>query len=165
MQVPKGATPLSNQSRNLLFEIIGYQRLDNAKVLDLYAGSGSNGLEALLRGAAKSTFVDITIDSTECIAINLRRLGLSSKAEIVSQEVSQFLRDNRIRFDIIFIDPPTPKSQHASLSGLNSHLVSDGLVIYRHPTNSARPYLNGLKALDSRTLKTKEGEVMFLTPR
>lgn len=161
LKVPKGAVPLPDKSRLQVFEMLGPNRIKDSKVLDLYAGSGSNGIEALVQGAAKVIFVDITIDASECIASNLHKFNLTSRGIIEAKTVEDFMRNTILKYDIIFIDPPLPQHYHRSFEGIHAKLEPDGIVVYRHIGTSNIPPTNGLKIIDRRKLVTG-GEVVFL---
>ncbi|MFZ0043055.1 MAG: 16S rRNA (guanine(966)-N(2))-methyltransferase RsmD [Solirubrobacteraceae bacterium] len=104
---PKGRAtrPTSDRVREALFSILG--DIGGARVLDLYAGSGALGIEALSRGAAQATFVDSARGAIAAIRRNLEALGV--EAEVVSQPASAFLeraRRNARQYDLLFLDPP-----------------------------------------------------------
>jgi 16S rRNA (guanine966-N2)-methyltransferase len=105
--VPRGARPVSDRAREGLFSSLGGDVVD-ARVLDLFAGSGALGLEALSRGAAAATFVDRAPSAAAAIRDNLARTGLGP-AEVVLGEVRRFLErrvDDDARFDLVLLDPP-----------------------------------------------------------
>ena len=112
---PKGRTtrPTSDRVREALFSILG--DLDGLSVLDLFAGSGALGIEALSRGAAQATLVDSGRPAVAAIRRNLGTLRLD--AEVVPQPAARFLgaalRDGR-QYDLVFLDPPY---RHASTLG------------------------------------------------
>jgi 16S rRNA (guanine(966)-N(2))-methyltransferase RsmD len=101
----KGTRPTSDRVREALFSILG--DVEGARVLDLYAGSGALGIEALSRGAAEATLVDSSRAAIEAVRRNLGALQL--EAEVVGQPVARFLeraRRNARQYDLIFLDPP-----------------------------------------------------------
>ena len=102
---PKGVDtrPTGDRVREAAFNLIG--PVDGAAVLDLYAGSGAMGLEALSRGAASAVFVESDRGACETIRRNLDKLGLAG-AEIACTDVLRFLAAERRRFDLILVDPP-----------------------------------------------------------
>ncbi len=100
-----GTRPTSDRVREALFSILG--DIEGARVLDLYAGSGALGIEALSRGAAQATLVDSSRGAIEAIRRNLSALGLD--AEVVKQPAARFLeraRSHARQYDLIFLDPP-----------------------------------------------------------
>lgn len=110
LQSPKGnrIRPTSDRVKEALFNIIT-SRVNEARVLDLFAGTGSLGIEALSRGAAWAVFVDWDWDSIRLIRKNLELTGLSARAEVYRQDVLQalpLLQRKGKSFDLIFLDPP-----------------------------------------------------------
>ncbi|MEN8211032.1 MAG: 16S rRNA (guanine(966)-N(2))-methyltransferase RsmD [Thermodesulfobacteriota bacterium] len=97
--------PTSDRVREAVFNILG-PRIKKAKVLDLFAGTGALGIEALSRGAAHATFIDLSCD---IIHENLQLCGLTNKALVICCDI---IRDNipknlnETPFDYIFMDPP-----------------------------------------------------------
>jgi 16S rRNA (guanine966-N2)-methyltransferase len=105
--VPSGTRPVSDRAREGLFSSLG-QVVEGARVLDLFAGSGALGLEALSRGAEHATFVDRDRAASAAIRDNLARTGLAP-AEIVTSDAGRFLGRGRGAargFDLVFCDPP-----------------------------------------------------------
>lgn len=104
----KGTRPTDARTREALFNILA-TRLEGARFLDLYAGSGAMGLEALSRGAAEAVFVEINAVAANAIRANLRQLGWQEKARVWQSNVRSALprlaKDGQ-QFDIIFADPP-----------------------------------------------------------
>jgi 16S rRNA (guanine966-N2)-methyltransferase len=105
---PKGrdTRPTSDRVREALFSILA-GAVTEARVLDLYAGSGALAIEALSRGAAEATLVDSSSAAIEAIGRNLEALQM--EAEVVGQTASRFLeraRKNARQYDLIFLDPP-----------------------------------------------------------
>ena len=102
----KSIRPTSDYVKESLFNLIGMD-VQGSKFLDLFAGSGGVGIEALSRGASSVTFIDISSKSTQLIERNLAKTRLKSNATIWQGELPKAL--NKLagqKFDIIFIDPP-----------------------------------------------------------
>src|SRR2546430_12016537 len=102
--------PTSDRLRETLFNVLA-PRIEGARFLDLCAGSGAVGIEALSRGAAHATFVDQSQRMCALIEANLEALGVGEgEVDVVSGEASEFLRRRTKQeggpFDIIFFDPP-----------------------------------------------------------
>ena len=108
LQTPPGTDtrPTADRVREALFSILG-DRVPGARVLDLFAGSGALGIEALSRGAAEATFVDNAAPAIRAIGANLEALG--ADATVVRAEARRFLggasRSAR-QYDLVFLDPP-----------------------------------------------------------
>ncbi|HEY6464134.1 MAG TPA: 16S rRNA (guanine(966)-N(2))-methyltransferase RsmD [Polyangiaceae bacterium] len=101
---PRGAAtrPTSDRVRENVFNILG--PIDGASVLDLYAGSGAMGLEALSRGAARAVFVEADRDAVRAIERNLDKLRL--KATVLERDAVGMLATERTKYDLVFVDPP-----------------------------------------------------------
>jgi 16S rRNA (guanine966-N2)-methyltransferase len=102
---PKGLStrPTGDRVREAAFNLIG--PVDGAAVLDLFAGSGAMGLEALSRGAASVTFVESDRDACRTIARNLEQLGLTGARVDCADAVWALRRESRI-YDLVLVDPP-----------------------------------------------------------
>jgi len=113
LKAPKGhaTRPTSDRTKEALFNIIG-GRIINAKFLDLYAGTGAIGIEAISRGAEWLVLVENNPRAVRVIMENLQLTGLADRAEIMSQEAHRAVKMLSARdkkFDIIFMDPPYMK--------------------------------------------------------
>lgn len=110
IQAPKGekTRPSSGRLREAFFNIC-QNKLEGASFLDLFAGSGAMGLEALSRGAKQATFVDNSRESTRCIQANLAALDIAANSEVIYSDVFEAMRKLAKRgrlFDLIYADPP-----------------------------------------------------------
>jgi len=110
VQSPKGrkTRPTSDLLRQALFNVLG-TRIERAIVLDLFAGTGAVGLEALSRGAAKATFVENDRGAVESLRANLAALRLTARARVLVGDVlSRLAKFEQAgeRFDCVFLDPP-----------------------------------------------------------
>lgn len=99
--------PTSERAKEAIFSMIQFD-IEGREVLDLYAGSGQMGLEAVSRGAAFATFVEKSKDASAVIARNIEKTKLSDSCRLLTTDVSDFIRafKGRKRFDVVFIDPP-----------------------------------------------------------
>lgn len=113
----QGTRPTSDRVREALFSILG--PVDGLRVLDLYAGSGALGIEALSRGAAAATFVESDGWAAEAIRANLAAIGREGD-EVVERDVPGWLRSAG-RYDLVFCDPPYDGA--ARLAGPLSELL------------------------------------------
>ena len=124
--------PTSERAKEAVFSML-QQKPNGARVLDLFAGSGQLGLEALSRGAAAAVFVDGAAEAIEIIRRNAERTHLSQKARIVKSDVLSYLKScHEPPFDLCFLDPPYAAGMlPACLSLLLSRglLAKDALVI------------------------------------
>ncbi|MBS4167975.1 16S rRNA (guanine(966)-N(2))-methyltransferase RsmD [Parachlamydia sp. AcF125] len=107
---PKGdkTRPTSNQLRAALFNICQLY-IEDAHFLDLFAGSGAIGLEALSRGAKKVVFVDNQRESIQCIQHNLANLKEEARGQVFFNDAFDYLKESAVcheKFDIIYADPP-----------------------------------------------------------
>ena len=127
---PKGldTRPTSDRTREAVFNIVA-PWVEEAEVLDLFAGSGAMGLEALSRGAARAVFVESDSDACRTIERNLDKLGL--RGEVRCADVLTAIATERRRFDLVFCDPPYAERDHASLARyLPRLLADDGLLVF-----------------------------------
>jgi 16S rRNA (guanine966-N2)-methyltransferase len=110
LSAPRGARtrPTSDRVREALFSVLG--ELEGARVLDLFAGSGALGIEALSRGAARATFVDSAPVALRALRDNLTALEIGAEAaEVRRADARGFLRSARNtgrEYDLVFLDPP-----------------------------------------------------------
>jgi 16S rRNA (guanine966-N2)-methyltransferase len=99
--------PTGDRARESIFNALWSRGLlDGARVVDLFAGSGAMGIEALSRGAARATFVDSDPAARRAIATNLATCGFADRAEVAGQPVERFLSALEDPFDLAFCDPP-----------------------------------------------------------
>ncbi len=134
--------PTSDRLRETLFNILA-PRIKGARFLDLCAGSGAVGIEALSHGAAHATFVDQSRRMCGLIAANLDEFGIDEEeSEVVCSEASVFLQrrekvgSKQRAFDIIYFDPPYATDYEAVLEYVgeraSSLLAEDGVMIVEH---------------------------------
>jgi 16S rRNA (guanine966-N2)-methyltransferase len=121
LQAPKGrrTRPTSDKVREAVFSVLG--EIDGRAVLDLYAGSGALGIEALSRGARSVTFVDDDEGAVTAIRRNLEAIGADSSAVVQRRDAQAFLRSTDAGFALVFIDPPY--SSAPTLGGRLSELL------------------------------------------
>jgi 16S rRNA (guanine966-N2)-methyltransferase len=102
------ARPTTDRVKESLFSALGPDRVVGATVLDLYAGSGALGIEALSRGAATALFVDRDRDAQSAIRRNLTSTGLAARGRVRRSSVLSFLAHaaDEGPFDLVFVDPP-----------------------------------------------------------
>jgi 16S rRNA (guanine966-N2)-methyltransferase len=137
LQSPKrhALRPTQDRIRQVIFSSLA-ERIPGARVLDLYAGTGSFGIEALSRGAACATFVEQESEAVQCIRANLLHCHLTG--DVRTEDVSTFLqRAPSEPFDLIFADPPYLKSRGTLEEDALVHLIPlflapDGLFVWEH---------------------------------
>lgn len=138
LQVAEASRPLTGRIKQSLFDTI-QPKLAQAKVLDLYAGSGSFGLEALSRGAASAVFVETNHQALVLLRSNITSLGFSSTTRVSSLPVDRFLSEydpnTSPKFDIIFADPPFAYASQTPTQLIAQWLTNNGLFILRLPQN------------------------------
>ncbi|MBQ5568708.1 MAG: 16S rRNA (guanine(966)-N(2))-methyltransferase RsmD [Oscillospiraceae bacterium] len=96
--------PTTDMVKESVFNIIQF-KTEGARVLDLFAGTGQLGIEALSRGAAECVFVDKSEEALKLVRENLKTTGLENKAHVVRGDSLSYLRSGE-KFDIVFVDPP-----------------------------------------------------------
>lgn len=97
--------PTTDRVKEGMFSAIQFD-IPDARVLDLFAGSGQLGIEALSRGARQAVFVDQSKDSLAVVRENLKKCGFTDRCELHQKAAEQFIRTARGTFDMIFLDPP-----------------------------------------------------------
>jgi 16S rRNA (guanine(966)-N(2))-methyltransferase RsmD len=127
--------PSSDRLRETLFNVLA-PRIEGARFLDLYAGSGAVGIEALSRGAASVEFVERAEPALKVLRANLARLGVTEGFRIHGAGVGAVLRKMKpgVGFDVIFLDPPYDAIQEYAatlglLGGVAKGLLSEGAVV------------------------------------
>lgn len=105
LQSPRGTEtrPMMDRVREALFSSLG-TRVPGSRVLDLYAGSGSLGLEALSRGADSAVFIEQGRPALEALKANVLSVGLGGS--VMTMDVQRFLEGSNDEFDLVFVDPP-----------------------------------------------------------
>ena len=127
--LPGEATrPTAEKVKESLFSAIQFD-IEGRRVLDLFAGSGQLGIEALSRGASGCVFVDKNTEAVKIIRRNLQKTGLSSAAQVLGTDALSYLTRPGDRFDLVFLDPPY--AAELLLPALNkvAPLVNDGGII------------------------------------
>ncbi len=125
----KGTRPTSDRVREAIFAILG--SVEGTRVLDLFAGSGALGLEALSRDAAGATFVESDPAAVKAIERNLGQLGLDGR--VVRSDAARYVARTDERYDVVFVDPPYEMVESLRMQ-LAEHLprvlAEDGVVVF-----------------------------------
>jgi 16S rRNA (guanine966-N2)-methyltransferase len=117
--------PMTDQIREALFSSLG-ERVRAAAFLDLYAGSGAIGIEALSRGASSAVFVEHDPDVAEVIRNNIATTKMSDRAEVIVEDVDSFVdRPPKASFDLVMVDPPFASGLPSTML---THLRESGFV-------------------------------------
>jgi 16S rRNA (guanine966-N2)-methyltransferase len=148
-----GTRPLGDRVKETLFAILEPD-LAGARVLDLFAGSGAGGIEAMSRGAAAAVLVERDPGACQAIAENLRRARVSERASVVRVDAIKYLREQATSdgpFDFVLIDPPYAEPQLleaalASVAGATALLGPRAWVVAKHFWRTPPPETVGLLA-------------------
>ena len=160
-----GLRPTSGRVKEALFSMIA-ERIPNANVLDLYAGTGALGLEAMSRGAQRVVFVDNQAASIQVLRENITRCSLTKDSSIIPQDVQTFLatrspQRHESPFDLVFADPPYEISDlEPLLNQINSseQVGTNGLVVIEHFKKATLPLeAGGLR----QTRQSRYGDTML----
>ncbi|MCH7625950.1 MAG: 16S rRNA (guanine(966)-N(2))-methyltransferase RsmD [Chloroflexi bacterium] len=149
-----GIRPTSERVRGAIFSIIGRDAVEGARVLDLYAGTGALGIEALSRGAAWADFVESGRARCREIRDRLRELGLDDRSRVYAGRTLKVLGTLSTAYDLVFADPPYELDEWESIICLLEArgLVSEGgqvIAEHRSGVNPAEGY-GGLRLTTSR---------------
>ncbi|HEY3523445.1 MAG TPA: RsmD family RNA methyltransferase, partial [Candidatus Limnocylindrales bacterium] len=131
-----GTRPLADRVKQTLFAILEPD-LRGALVLDLFAGSGAAGIEALSRGSARAVFVEHDARAAAAIRANLEATRLADRGEVVRSDVLRYLGSATDAFDVVVLDPPYADRESldrtlAALAGETAPLAPDARVVAKH---------------------------------
>ena len=154
----RGTRPITDRVKETLFAILG-ERVPDARVLDLYAGSGAIGIEALSRGAANATFVEQARSALVALRANLERTRLADIGDVVPLDVERFLAaPGQGPWDLVFLDPPYEvRDIVAPLRAVEPQLAPDAMVVIKHFWRTDVPEVAGLRPVRQRRF----GETML----
>lgn len=166
-----GLRPTADKLRETLFNVLA-DRVEGARVLDGYAGTGAIGIEAMSRGAAHVTFVEHDRRARELITANLARCGITEGYAIIGSPVLQAIETLRGEppFDIVLLDPPYagPRSARSNvnddmpdvLEGMGAIVAADGVVVLEHARTHAPPAVAG-RLRRSREIRSGDSVLTF----
>jgi 16S rRNA (guanine966-N2)-methyltransferase len=153
ISIPKNfvSRPTQDRVKQAIFSYLG-MLIPDSKILDLYAGSGSLGIEALSRGAASAVFTDDHPACIQAVKDNLAHCKLTG-GQVIKTSAEKFVSTTNDTFDLIFIDPPYEKngtilSDSKLLPDLKRILSPNGLIIWEHHFQNdwnENPYFNSIK--------------------
>lgn len=131
--------PTGEKAKEGIFSSIQFD-IEGRKILDLFAGSGQLGIEALSRGAKSAVFVDISDASLKAVKENLNKTGLNDFAEVIKADYSSYLLTSSKKFDIAFLDPPYNSGVLQDALIKTANVMSDsGVIICEHPAQIQLP--------------------------
>lgn len=162
LHCPRDIRPTSGRIKEYIFSQIS-QYLVGAKVLDLFAGSGALGIEAVSRRAAEVVFVDISRRSYTAIQKNINKIGF--KGRIIRTDAIHFIRSYKSApFDLILIDPPYQEFDPHTILGLieeSSLLNEGGHLVYELTAGKPEPETQSLQLISFRTLSDTTVGIWF----
>ena len=144
LKTPDGlqTRPTADRVKEALFSIINFD-IPGAKVLDLFAGTGQLGIEALSRGAASAIFVDAREESCRLIRENLKRTKLEKDAKVIRSDYLDYLNRCREQYNIIFLDPPYAEvfleNAIKRITEIDI-LQTDGIIVAERPLGKELPW-------------------------
>ena len=143
----EGLRPTSDRLRETLFNVLA-PRIVGARVLDVYAGTGAVGIEALSRGAAWVSFIESDRRAQHLIEQNLTRCGVEDRYAIIRAAADRALKSladlTGDRFDLVLLDPPYDRPSSDALAGVERVVAPGGLVIIEHARKRRAPERAGV---------------------
>lgn len=135
--------PTTDRVKEAMFSILQFE-LEGRRVLDLFAGSGQLGIEALSRGAEKCTFIDSDMKAVEVIQKNLEHTRLKEKSIVLKADSLSYIRTTSDIYDIVIIDPPYGTGQlQKALALLDGRVAAGGVVVCEMPYGEELPEASG----------------------
>ncbi len=141
LEAPQGldTRPSSDMTKQAVFNII-QNYVEGCVFLDLFAGSGQMGIEALSRGAKQAVFIDSSSKAVEVVKTNLKHCGLMEQARVAQMEAKSFLQNGSQKFDVIFLDPPYQQQMiDAVLPLAVERLEENGIIVCETERNETLP--------------------------
>lgn len=131
--------PTTQRVKEALFSVLQFD-IEGRRVLDLFAGSGQLGIEALSRGAKSAVFIDSSKKAVSVIKENLLKTGFSSCSKVYCSESIQFLTLNSDTYDIVFIDPPYGRGlAEKTLYSIDGLLCAGSVAVCEHDVHDILP--------------------------
>lgn len=143
--------PTTDMVKEAIFSSIQFD-ITGCLFLDLFAGSGQMGIEAISRGAANCVFTESNPEAITVIKKNLDKTGFSDKAEVIKTDCFYFLKTTSKKFDIAFLDPPYKLNLlSTALENVSKVMNTNGIIICEHPLDVVLPQkINGFSLKKSR---------------
>ena len=145
--------PMGERIRNSMFNSIG-DEVQDAEILDAFAGSGSLGLEAISRGAKSAVFVERDRVAGRILEENIASLGVNDQSQVIHAGVASWVKATDQKYDIIFADPPYNDIQLSTVKSLFGLLKPKGLMVLSYPGRSEAPTETGVVVVDNRSYGT-----------
>lgn len=144
--------PMSERIRGALFNSLGTS-VQDAEVLDVFAGTGCLGLEALSRGAHQATFVEKDRVAAAILRENIQTLGVGDETKVIQASLANWTTTSGERqFDLIFADPPYHDPQFSTIERLFAYLKPGALMVLSHPGRGEVPSgVKGIVVVDNRS--------------
>jgi 16S rRNA (guanine(966)-N(2))-methyltransferase RsmD len=131
--------PTTDKVKEAVFSAIQFQ-IEGAEVLDLFAGSGQMGIEALSRGAKHAVFIDSSNKALRCVHENLRNTGFEKCSEVISRDSYDYIKLTAHTFDIIILDPPYRHSHVHNILPFAAKKINDGgCIICEYEADGEEP--------------------------
>ena len=131
--------PTADKVKEGIFSAVQFE-LEGARVLDLFAGSGQMGIEALSRGAERAVFIDSSLRSIRCVNENLRNKGFERQSEVINRDSYDYIKLTSQTFDIIILDPPYRYNHIANILPFAAKKLRDGgIIICEYETEADEP--------------------------
>ena len=131
--------PITAMMKEALFSMWQFQ-IQGSDFLDLFAGSGSMGIEAISRGAESVTFIDSSLSSVNVIKRNIASCGFEKQSVVFRSDYSDFLKNTKAKFDIAFLDPPYNEGILGDALEKTCLIMNDsGTILCEHPAHIELP--------------------------
>jgi 16S rRNA (guanine(966)-N(2))-methyltransferase RsmD len=156
----EGLRPTSDKLRETLFNILA-PRIEGARMVDGFAGTGAVGIEALSRGAAHVTFIERDRRAAALIEANISGVDGTANYTIETDDVAALLSRHRAAFDVIWLDPPYGVDSSEALEAAAEALAPGGLVVLERATRREPPVVASLARI--RDVKSGDSTLTFFT--
>ncbi len=131
--------PTAERVKEAIFSMLQFE-IEGRTVLDLFAGSGQLGIEALSRGAQKAVFVDADKNAIKVIKSNIEKTGFTDKSSVFNSDALSYLRFSGEKFHIAFLDPPYSKGLlEKALPEVAKKMHTSGVIVCELPVRDTEP--------------------------
>jgi 16S rRNA (guanine(966)-N(2))-methyltransferase RsmD len=156
----EGLRPTSDKLRETLFNVLA-PRIERARIVDGFAGTGAVGIEALSRGAEHVTFIERDRRAAALIQANIRGVDGAANYTIETGDVATLLRRHQAAFDVIWLDPPYGVDSADALAAAAEALAPGGVVVLERATRREPPAVASLARI--RDVKSGDSTLTFFT--